>query len=111
MSDSKSNTPTIAVGVRLLGKPVRYQGSRKHDRFITDHRSQTLDFIPVCREVEAGAGVPRPTIHLRRIGGELRLTRSDDGDIHFTDQMAEVALKRAQELQGRISGLMYKEEK
>ena len=108
MSDSESNTPTIAVSACLLGKPVRYDGGHKRDRFITDHLSQTLDFIPVCPEMEAGLGVPRPTIHLRRIDGKLRLTRSDDGNIDYTEQMAEVALKRAQELQARITGFIFK---
>lgn len=108
MSYPEFAIPTIGVSACLLGKPVRHDGGHKRDRFITDHLSQTLEFMPVCPEMEAGLSVPRPTIHLRRIDGEIRLTRSDDRDIDFTDQMAEVALKRARELKGRISGFVFK---
>ena len=103
----ESNTPKIAVSACLLGHPVRYNGGHKRDRFITDQLSHVLDFIPVCPEMEAGMSVPRPTIQLRRIEGELRLVRSDDASIDYTAAMAEVAKKRAQALQGRISGFIF----
>lgn len=106
-STDKTNTPKIAVSACLLGHPVRYDGGHKRDRFITDQLSQVLDFIPVCPEMEAGMGVPRPTIQLRRIQGEMRLVCSDDGSVDYTDAMAEVAKRRALALKGRISGFIF----
>ncbi|MDJ0805834.1 MAG: DUF523 and DUF1722 domain-containing protein, partial [Gammaproteobacteria bacterium] len=101
-----THTPKIAVSACLLGHPVRFNGGHKRDRFITDHLSQVLDFIPVCPEMEAGMGVPRPTIQLRRTETGVRLVQSDDGSVDYTDVMAEVAQRRAMSLRGRISGFI-----
>ncbi len=107
MNSPELTTPKIAVSACLLGRPVRYDGGHKRDRFITDQLSKVMDFIPVCPEMEAGLGVPRPTIQLRRVAGELRLTQSNDGSIDHTEVMAEVAKKRAAQLQGKISGFIF----
>ena len=107
MQTPRSPIPKIAVSACLLGQPVRYDGGHKRDRFVADQLSQHLEIIPVCPEMEAGMGVPRPTIQLRRVQGQLRLVRSDDGSIDYTDVMAEVAKKRAQQLRGRISGFIF----
>lgn len=45
MSYPELAIPTIGVSACLLGKPVRYDGGHKRDRFITDHLSQTLEFM------------------------------------------------------------------
>ena len=62
----------LGVSACLLGEKVRYDGSGKRDRFITDTLSQYVEFVPVCPEVEAGFGVPRDTMHLE---GELKSPR------------------------------------
>jgi len=98
--------PKIAISACLLGQPVRFDGGHKRNRFITDELSNVLDFVPICPEIESGMGVPRPTIHLRRIDGEIRLTSSNDRKIDFTDNMLKTVRKRASELQGKISGFI-----
>ena len=107
MHSQQAPIPKIAVSACLLGQPVRYDGGHKRDRFITDQLSQNMEIVPVCPEMEAGMGVPRPTIQLRRIDDQLRLVRSNDGSIDYTDAMAEVARKRAQQLGGQISGFIF----
>jgi len=107
MLKNQVNKPNIAVSACLLGQPVRFDGGHKRSRFITDELSQLMDIVPVCPEMESGMGVPRPTIHLRRIDGKLRLTRSDDGDIDFTDQIVAVAKQRAEQLEGQVSGFIF----
>lgn len=107
MSATKTNRPTIAVSACLLGHPVRFDGGHKRDRFITDQLSRVMEFVPVCPEIEAGLGVPRPTIQLRRLNGEIRLVQSNDPTIDFTDRMTEIAISRAQQLNGHISGYIF----
>lgn len=80
-----SNKPELALGVSscLLGKPVRFDGSHKLDRYITETLGKIFTFVPVCPEVETGMGVPRETIDLhggsispRLIGNETGLDRT-----------------------------------
>ena len=96
--------PTIAVSACLLGHPVRFDAGHKRDRFITDRLSREAEFIPVCPEAEAGLGVPRPAIQLRRIDGEIRLVQSTDPTVDHTDRVARIALSCARQLSGKIGG-------
>lgn len=84
MSQS-SATSEIAIGVSscLLGKPVRFDGSHRLDRYITGVLGKVFAFVPICPEVETGMGVPRETIDLhgaplspRLIGNESGLDRT-----------------------------------
>jgi len=65
----------IRVGVSscLLGEPVRFDGGHKRDRFLTDRLGPHVEWVPVCPEVEAGMGVPRPMLRLHQDGSVLRL--------------------------------------
>jgi uncharacterized protein YbgA (DUF1722 family)/uncharacterized protein YbbK (DUF523 family) len=107
MLSPENNRPTIGVSACLLGHPVRFDGGHKQDRFITNQLSRVMDFVPVCPEMEAGLGVPRPTIQLRRIEGAIRLVQSKDPSIDYTEIMTDVAVKRARALKGRISGFIF----
>jgi uncharacterized protein YbgA (DUF1722 family)/uncharacterized protein YbbK (DUF523 family) len=100
--------PRVAVSACLLGESVRYDGAHKRDRYITDHLAEVIDFVPVCPEVEAGFGVPRPTIQLRKLGNEIRVVRSDDPSMDVTAKIDAVAERRAQQLSGEISGFILK---
>lgn len=106
MFTTEHHKPRIAVSACLLGQAVRFDGGHKKDRFITDQLRRLVDIVPVCPEMEAGLGVPRPTIQLRRTGGEIRLLQSNDPSVDLTDRMLDVAISRARQLDGRISGLI-----
>ncbi|HHJ15110.1 MAG TPA: DUF523 domain-containing protein [Gammaproteobacteria bacterium] len=56
--------PRIAISSCLLGEPVRYDGGHKRNPRITDELSQQFDWLPLCPELEAGLGVPRPPVRL-----------------------------------------------
>ncbi|WP_144823638.1 YbgA family protein [Marinobacter piscensis] len=85
----------IPVGISscLLGKEVRHDGGHKHSRYCTQVLSKHFDFYPVCPELEAGLGVPRPAIHLREYADGMRLKEvrgsADHTDAmqHFTDRV------------------------
>lgn len=61
----------IRVGVSrcLLGDPVRYDGGHKRSRFVSDDLGRFVTWVPVCPEVEAGMGVPRPAIRIVQPAG------------------------------------------
>ncbi len=76
----------VGVSACLLGKPVRYDGGHKRDRYITDVLAVYFDFIPVCPEVECGLPVPRETMHLVGDTEKPRLITSGAGLDH-TEKM------------------------
>ena len=106
--ETPPSRPRVAVSACLLGQSVRYDGAHKRDRYLTDHLAEVIDFIPVCPEVEAGFGVPRPTIQLRKFDEQIRVVRSDDAAIDVTAKIDAVAQQRAQQLSGEISGFILK---
>lgn len=54
----------IGISSCLLGNKVRYDGSHKRNRIITEELSHFFKFQPFCPEVAIGLGTPRPTIRL-----------------------------------------------
>lgn len=78
----------IPVGISscLLGEEVRHDGGHKHSRYCTQELSKHFDFYPVCPELEAGLGVPRPAIHLREYPDGMRL-KEVRGSADHTDDM------------------------
>ncbi|WP_417517209.1 YbgA family protein [Marinobacter sp.] len=66
----------VGISTCLLGKEVRHDGGHKHSRYCTGILSRHFDFRPVCPELEAGLGVPRPAIHLREYPDGIRLVEA-----------------------------------
>ena len=54
----------------LLGNRVRYDGGHSHDRFLTQTLGLSVDYVPVCPEVECG--MPTPGEALRLVGDALK---------------------------------------
>lgn len=106
MTTTEFKRPRIAVSACLLGQPVRYDGGHKRDRFITDKLSRVADLEPICPELLAGLGTPRPTIQLREVDSQVRLVQSKDHSVDLTSRMHSVAAQQAQQLDGRIAGFI-----
>ena len=56
--------PRIGISSCLLGQPVRYDGTDKRDDFICRTLSNQFELNPLCPEVSAGLGAPRPPVKL-----------------------------------------------
>ena len=69
----------VGVSACLLGQAVRFDGGHRRDEFLTETLGRFVEWVPVCPEVELGLGVPRPTLHLERRGGDLRLVETGSG--------------------------------
>jgi len=78
--------PRVLVSRCLLGEAVRYDG--------TDRRCAALatlarhcELLPVCPEVEAGLGVPRPPVQWVRLPVGDRLRGRDQPDLDVTESL------------------------
>lgn len=87
----------VGISACLLGREVRHDGGHKHSRYCTEVLSRYFDFHPVCPELEAGMGVPRPPIHLRQFPDGIRLIEAR-GDTDHTATMQAVIRRVMPEL-------------
>jgi uncharacterized protein YbbK (DUF523 family) len=62
----------IGVSACLLGELVRYDGGHKRSQTLLQHLAGRYELLPVCPEVAAGLGTPRPPVQLVVRGGEIR---------------------------------------
>ena len=100
----------IRLGISrcLLGDAVRYDGGHKRDRYLAEVLGRTVDWVPVCPEVEAGLGTPREPMQLVGTVGRTKLltltTRQDE-----TNRLESFSHRRIAELQSmNLSGYVFK---
>ncbi len=79
---SAADAPRLGVSSCLLGNTVRYDGGHKRDRFVTDLLARFVEWVPVCPELEAGMGVPRPALRLAQDGDDVRMVERASGRDH-----------------------------
>lgn len=99
--DSFTSPPApVRIGISscLLGNHVRYDGGHKRAAFLVEAFGQAVEWVAVCPEVEIGLGVPRPTLGLQQVGGDLHLLRPSDG-ADLTEAMLAYARRRVRDLE------------
>jgi uncharacterized protein YbgA (DUF1722 family)/uncharacterized protein YbbK (DUF523 family) len=110
MSGAKPETirPRLAVSACLLGHEVRHDGAHARRELIADRLARFVEFIPICPEVEAGMGTPRPAVRLvDRDGAEGMLDPKSGTD--WTAALLEAARVRIQHLRhAGIHGGLFK---
>lgn len=80
----------LAISACLLGEAVRYDGGHKRDAGLVAALDAHVRWVPVCPEVLAGFGVPRPPIRVVR--GEAGLgVREVAGGADRTEALAQAA--------------------
>ena len=99
--------PLIGVSRCLLGDPVRYNGESRRSRWVADVLSLHCDFVPICPEVEAGLGVPRPALRLVGSPNQLRAVGVADAQLDVTDQLRSYFKQLEPRLQG-VCGMILK---
>jgi uncharacterized protein YbgA (DUF1722 family)/uncharacterized protein YbbK (DUF523 family) len=98
----------IGISACLTGKKVRYDGSHKHDHYITDTLGGYFDFIALCPEVEYGLPVPREPMRLTGASENPRLVTIHTG-IDHTEGMKKWAKERLRELDKQeLRGFIFK---
>lgn len=108
--ESRQASFRIRLGIsrRLLGDHVRYDGGHKRDRYLSEVLCRTIDWVPVCPEVEAGLGTPREPMQLVGTVGRSKLltitTRQDKTNI-----LESFSHRRISELKSmNLSGYVFK---
>jgi uncharacterized protein YbgA (DUF1722 family)/uncharacterized protein YbbK (DUF523 family) len=100
----------IGVSSCLLGENVRYDGSHKHDRYITDMLGHYFCLLPVCPETGCGFPIPREAMHLEGNSATPRLvTRTTRIDL--TDQMLAFCSVTVEKLEREVlCGFIFKKD-
>ena len=100
--------PRVGVSSCLIGQNVRYDGGHKRADFVADALGGIADLVPVCPEVEAGFGVPRPPVQLVNSPRGVRMVEVDSR-IDHTAAMTQFARRRVRELETLgLSGYVLK---
>jgi uncharacterized protein YbbK (DUF523 family) len=97
----------IAVSRCLLGDRVRYDGGHKRSDYLVETLAAIFEIVPVCPELEAGLGVPRPPVRLVIIEGQERVRGVDDPEVDVTE-ILDASLASARVRLRGISGLVLK---
>ena len=99
--------PLVGVSQCLLGDAVRYDGQSKANQVVLKYLNQVFELIPICPEVEAGLGVPRPPVQLTDDIENPKLTGRDDTTIDVTDIMNNYCHNKPTEL-NQLRGFIFK---
>ena len=102
-----NNKPVIGVSRCLLGDAVRYDGDSKPHTIVIEQLGELFELVPVCPEVEAGLGVPRPPVQLTGSIEQPRTTGRDDPECDVTELMQAYCSTRPAELK-ELSGFVFK---
>jgi uncharacterized protein YbgA (DUF1722 family)/uncharacterized protein YbbK (DUF523 family) len=107
-----NDPPPVRIGISacLLGRPVRYDGGHKRDRYLVDVLGPHVDYVAVCPEVESGMSIPRPTLRLVRSGSgaDPRMIVAETGD-DLTTRMTRFSESRVRALDElQLSGYVLK---
>jgi uncharacterized protein YbbK (DUF523 family) len=98
--------PVVAVSACLLGVRCRFDGGDKANPDAVARETAGAEIVPVCPEVLARFGVPRPSINLRQKGEEVRAVDENGRDVTSQLEMGAVLAERLCELSGAGRALL-----
>jgi len=87
----------------MTGLPVRYDGSDRFSATCMVRLARVLDWLPLCPEVAAGLGTPRPTIDLFLENGTTVAHNRTDPSINPTAELENFADRVSRE-HGELCG-------
>ncbi len=98
----------LGISACLLGRPVRYDGGHRLDRYLRDTLGAVVEWIPVCPAVECGLSVPREAMRLVDDNGRIRLVTRHTRTDH-TDRLLRWAGQKLDALAGLdLGGFVFK---
>lgn len=104
-----SPKPVVAISACLYGEAVRYDGADKSLQSTLDILAKHLELKPICPEVGAGLGVPRPPVQLvRDTSGELRALGRDDAGLDVTEALVDFAGHSLRHSPSALTGYILK---
>jgi len=98
----------IGISACLLGENVRYDSGHALDSFLRDTLGKSVEYVPVCPEVECGFGIPREKLQLMGDPNKPRLVVISTGEDH-TERLETWARRRVSELEKeKLCGFIFK---
>ncbi|GAA0177021.1 DUF523 and DUF1722 domain-containing protein [Clostridium sediminicola] len=102
-----SDKPIILVSKCLGFSNCRYNGQGSKDDFI-ELLKDYIEYITVCPEVEIGLGIPRETIRLVEVKGEVKVIQSKN-NYDFSEKMNSFNKSFLEKLESiRLDGVILK---
>ncbi|WP_207062283.1 DUF523 and DUF1722 domain-containing protein [Motiliproteus sp. SC1-56] len=98
----------VGISACLLGKPVRYNGGHSQSRLCLGELSRHFDYRAFCPELEAGFGVPRPTLRLTGDPSDPRMVFSNDASKDVTDRFKTAVADKIEGLAGLDGYILMK---
>jgi uncharacterized protein YbgA (DUF1722 family)/uncharacterized protein YbbK (DUF523 family) len=105
--DVRNGRIRIGISSCLLGQEVRYDGTDKHNRYITDTLGEYFEFVPFCPEVAIGLGVPRLPMRLMKVDDAIRVRGVKDPGQDVTDALKAYAIEVSRQCV-EFSGYLFK---
>ena len=98
------NKIPVGISACLEGREVRHDGGHKHSRYCTGVLARYFAFRPLCPEMGAGLGVPRPAMHLIDAEQGIRLVnvRGEGDHTEAMQAWANDVLPGLEDLRGYI---------
>ncbi|WP_438970329.1 YbgA family protein [Methylophaga sp.] len=98
----------IKVGISscLLGEEVRYDGTHKHLRLVTDSLARYFDFVSECPEVGIGMSIPRKPIRLTGEVDNPKAVAVHDETLDYTNELTQFGQQKAQQ-HDDLSGYIF----
>jgi len=103
----KATPIRLGVSACLLGQEVRYDGGHKRSQTLLHHLVDQYELLPICPEVAAGLGVPRPPVQLVLRDGEIRALGVADERLDVTRPLIEYGQQLLAEQLG-LCGYIFK---
>jgi uncharacterized protein YbbK (DUF523 family)/uncharacterized protein YbgA (DUF1722 family) len=98
----------IGISSCLLGQNVRWNGSNRLDKFLSETLGKYVQWIPACPEVESGLSVPRKPLHLVEINKKTCVLTSDN-QCDYTDKIVEWSTCHVRALKSQnLCGYIFK---
>jgi uncharacterized protein YbgA (DUF1722 family)/uncharacterized protein YbbK (DUF523 family) len=97
----------IGISSCLLGQKVRFDAGHKYNEFINEQLSAFFEYVPVCPEVAAGMGIPRPPIRLVAHHDSVQALNRDDAKQDFSAALRATFYQAEARLNG-ICGYILK---
>jgi uncharacterized protein YbbK (DUF523 family) len=108
MNSHSHNKPLVGISQCLLGDRVRYDGDSKPlSEETLAILNSAFELMPVCPEVEAGLGIPRPPVRLTGSIDKPRVTGRDDKGLDVTDRLYNYSQNKVKQLE-KLSGYIFK---
>lgn len=101
--------PLVAISRCLIGEPVRYDGGHQAIDQWQQRLARPFQLLPICPEVAAGLGTPRPAVQLVLHSGQYHAQGREQRDLDVTAALEQSARNSIRKLsEHNVAGYIFK---